>query len=159
MVDEVSRWELFLDRLEAAHWLRRVLTVGGVIALGAVTFSAGLFLHPNPAAALPTLVIGTPASMTVNGLTVRDRAAITRAVRDLNHLQPRPDTGIAVMSCPSGAGLEYVVTFSYTNGDRWTVVVQRDSCELVTAGGFWPRTSADTTLLKDLDAIAAAATR
>jgi hypothetical protein len=63
------------------------------------------------------------------------------------------------MSCPSGAGLEYVVAFSYTNGDRWTVVVQRDSCELVTAGGFWPRTSADTTLLNDLDAIAAAATR
>jgi hypothetical protein len=55
--------------------------------------------------------------------------------------------------------LEYVVALSYTNGDRWTVVVQRDSCELVAAGGFWPRTSADTTLLNDLDAIAAAATR
>jgi hypothetical protein len=159
MLDEVSRWELFLDRLEAAHLLRRVLTVVGIIALGAVTFSAGLFLHPTPVAALPTLVIGTPASMTVNGLTVRDRAAITRAVRDLNHLQHQPDTGIGVMSCPSGAGLEYVVTFSYTNGDRWTVVVQRDSCQLVTAGGFWPRTSADATLLKDLDAIAAAAAR
>jgi hypothetical protein len=159
MLDEVSRWDLFLDRLEAAHWLRRVLAVGGVIALGALTFSAGLFLHPTPVVPTPTLVVGTPASMTVNGLTVRDRAAITRAVRDLNHLQPHPDTGIGIMSCPSGAGLEYVVTFSYPNGDRWTVVVQRDSCELVTAGGFWPRTSADATLLKDLDAIVSQALR
>jgi hypothetical protein len=159
MVDRASRWDLFLDRVEAGHWLRRTLIVGGVISLGGVTLVAGLFLHPTPVPHSPTLVVGTPASMMVNGLTVRDRAAITRVVRDLNNLKPQTDTGINVMSCPSGAGLQYVVTFSYANADRWTVVVQRDSCELVTAGGFWPRTSADTKLLRDLDAIVSQAVR
>jgi hypothetical protein len=156
MRDQASRWDLLLDRLEASPWPHRILTMGGVIGLGAATFAAGLFIHSAPKSATPTLVVGRPASMTLNGLTVRDPAAITGVVRDLNNLPAQPDTGISVMSCPSGAGRQYVIAFSYANGDRWTVVVQRDSCQLVMAGGFWPRTGASTALLRDLDALDAA---
>jgi hypothetical protein len=76
MLQEPSGWDLFLDRLEAGHGVRRMLAVGGITALAAVTFAAGLWLRPTPAASKATLVIGTPAAMTLNGVPVRDPAAI-----------------------------------------------------------------------------------
>jgi hypothetical protein len=156
MLEETSRWDLFLDRLEAGHWTRRILTVVGVIALSAVTFGAGLLLRPSSRPTPAILVIGKPAAMMLNGVPVPDPAAIDKIVRDLNELNPYPDTGINVQSCPSSNGSRYVVKFTYGNGDQWTVIVDRDGCQDVTAGGFWPRTSAfsNPQLLKDLDALA-----
>jgi uncharacterized Rossmann fold enzyme len=96
--------------------------------------------------------------MAVNGLIVRDPASITKVVQDLNRLKPSADSGITVQSCPNYVGQKYVVAFTYTNGDRCTVIVERDGCENVTAGGYWPRTSAfsNPQLLSDLDAIQSA---
>jgi hypothetical protein len=155
MLEETSRWDLFLDRLEAGHWTRRILTVVGVIALSAVTFGAGLLLRPSSKPTPAILVIGKPAAMTLNGVSVPDPAAVDKVVRDLNELYPYPDTGINVQSCPSSNGTQYVLKFTYGNGDRWTVIVDRDGCQDVTAGGVWPRTSAfsNPQLLKDLDAL------
>jgi hypothetical protein len=155
MLQEPSRRDRFLDRLEAGHWVRRMLAVGGITALAGVTFATGLLLRPTPVALPATLVIGTPAAMTVNGVPVRDPAVINEVVRDLNNLHPDPDTGISVLSCPNAVGQQYVVGFIYSNGDHWTVIVGRDGCEVVSAGGFSPRTRAfsNPQLLKDLDAI------
>jgi hypothetical protein len=93
--------------------------------------------------------------MTVNGLIVRDPATISKVVQDLNRLQPSADSGISVQSCPNYLGQTYVVAFTYANGDRWTVIIERDGCENVTAGGYWPHTRAfsNPQLLPDLDAI------
>ena len=155
MLEDTSRWDLFLDGLEAGHWARRILTVVGVIALLAVTFGAGLLLRPSSKPPAAILVIGKPAAMMLNGVPVPDPAAVDKVVRDLNELYPYPDTGINVQSCPSSNGSQYVVKFTYPNGDKWTVIVDRDGCQDVTAGGFWPRTSAfsNPQLLKDLDAL------
>jgi hypothetical protein len=155
MLDEVSRWDLFLDCLEAGHWIGRILTIGGIVALAAVIFAAGLFLRPATPSPMATLVIGTPAAMTLNGVVISDPAALSEVVADLNHLHPYPDTGIRISSCPSSNGDRYVVRFTYANGDRWTVTVDRYGCQNVTAGGFWPRTSVSSNpkLLADLDAI------
>ena len=86
---------------------------------------------------------------------ISDPFAISRVVGDLNDLHPYPDTGISVQSCPSSNGSQYALRFTYGNGDRWTVIIDRDGCEDVTAGGFWPRTSAfsNPQLLRDLDAL------
>jgi len=155
MLEETSRWDRFLDRLEAGHWMRRILTVVGVIGLSVVTFGAGLLLRPTPVPPPAILVVGKPAAMLLNGAPVPGPAAIDRVVRDLNDLRPYPDTGINVQSCPSSNGSQFVVKFTYGNGDQWTVIVARDGCQDVTAGGFWPRTSAfsNPQLLKDLDAL------
>jgi hypothetical protein len=113
---------------------------------------------PQISSPTSTLVVGTPTAMAVNGLIVRDPASITKVVQDLNRLKPSADSGITVQSCPNYVGQKYVVAFTYTNGDRWTVIVERDGCENVTAGGYWPRTSAfsNPQLLSDLDAIQSA---
>jgi hypothetical protein len=129
-----------------------MFVVAGVIVLGAISFGAGLFLRPTPLSPTATLVIGTPAGMTVNDVPVRDPAAIREVVRDLNGLHPDPATGISVESCPNYVGRQYVVRFTYVNGDEWTVIVGKDGCEDVSAGGFSPRTHAfsNPQLLKDL---------
>jgi hypothetical protein len=100
-----------------------------------------------------------PTTMAVNGLIVRDSATIGKVVQDLNRLHPSADSGIKVQSCPNYVGQNYVVVFTYANGDRWTVIVERDGCQNVTAGGDWPRTSAfsNPALLTDLDAISTGA--
>jgi hypothetical protein len=107
---------------------------------------------PEPTA---VLVVGIPTVMAINGVLVREPAAISKVVQDLNSLHPYPSSGISVQSCPNYIGQKYVVGFGYSNGDRWTVVVERDGCEDVTAGAYWPRTSAfsNPQLLRDLDAI------
>jgi hypothetical protein len=161
MRDEASGWDRFVDRLEAGRWRGRFFTIEGMVALGAVMFAAGLVLRPTPPSPTATLVIGTPAAMTVNGVGISDPTALSEVVGDLNHLRPYPDTGIRISSCPSSNGDRYVVRFTYTNGDRWTVTVDRYGCQNVTAGGFWPRTSVSSNpkLLEDLDAIFSRAAR
>jgi hypothetical protein len=101
------------------------------------------------------LVVGKPIAMAVDGLIVQDPATISKVIQDLNRLQPGAESGISVQSCPNYVGQKYVVVFTYANGDRWTVIVERDGCENVTAGGYWPHTSAfsNPKLLPDLDAI------
>ena len=152
-----SRWERLLGRVESGHRIRRTFALGAVVLLSTLTFGAGLMLRPTSQRQMPTpvLVFGTPTAMTVNDLLVRDPAVISEVVRDLNSLRPSPDSGISVQSCPNYVGKEYVMRFTYANGDHWTVIVGRDGCENVTAGGYWPRTSAFSNphLLKDLDAI------
>jgi hypothetical protein len=93
--------------------------------------------------------------MTVNGVGISDPVALSDVVADLNRLRPYPETGIRISSCPSSNGDQYVVRFRYTNGDQWTVTVDRYGCQNVNAGGFWPRTSVSSNpkLLEDLDAI------
>jgi hypothetical protein len=161
MLDEVSRWELFLDHLEAGHAVGRILAITGIVGLAAVMFAAGLFLRPAPSSRTATLVIGTPAAMSLNGVVISDPAALSEVIGDLNQLRPYPDTGIRISSCPSSNGDQYVVRFTYTNGDRWTVTLDRYGCQNVTAGGFWPRisVSSNPTLLEDLDAIFSRAVR
>ena len=159
MWQEQFRWQRLLDRLESGHWRRRAITLGGLVLISGFTFAVGLMLRPAPTPLLNIpLVVGSPKAMSVNGLIVRDPATMSKVVQDLNRLTPSADYGIAVQSCPNYVGQKYVLAFTYANGDRWTVIVERDGCENVTAGGYWPRTSAfsNPQLLKDLDAIQSA---
>ena len=79
-------------------------------------------LRPTSGTPEPTavLVVGTPTLMAINGVLVRDPAAIGKIVRDLNTLHPYPYSGIAVQSCPNYVGQKYVLRFTYSNGDRWS---------------------------------------
>jgi hypothetical protein len=90
-------------------------------------------------------------------LVIKDPAVIKKIVGDLNALEPIPGTGNVVGSCPNDSGHSYTIEFTYSNGDKWTVEVNRLGCHEVTAGGFWPRTvaSANSQLKLDLDAVIA----
>lgn len=157
MRQEQVRWQRLLDRLESGHWRRRAITLGGLLLISGFTFAVGLMLRPTQQTPLlnTLLVVGSPKAMSLNGLIIRDPATIGKVVQDLNRLAPSADSRITVQSCPNYVGQKYVLAFTYANGDRWTVIVERDGCENVTAGGYWPRTSAfsNPQLLKDLDAI------
>jgi hypothetical protein len=138
---------------------RRALLVLGAVVFAVVAFAAGAWWNrPQPAPLTGTtgpIVIGTPTSMKLNGLMVTDSARVTKIVRDLNSLQPIPGTGDVISSCPNDDGSHFLLVFLYANGDQWTVDVQRQGCQRVTAGGFWPRifASSNPQLLKDLDAL------
>ncbi len=118
-----------------------LLALGAVVAV-VVTFAAGAWWNrPQAVAGIGRsgpVVIGTPTSMRLDGQPVTDPARVSTIVGDLNALKPIPGTSDVISSCPNDDGSLYVLVFLYPNGDRWTVDVNRQGCQRVTAGGFSP---------------------
>lgn len=94
-----------------------------------------------PKVPCPTVVIGLPASVTIDvyaednhhvvlkTVHVRDQSKLQILTGLLNHLHWSP-LGVGIF-CPIPSGPYDVLHFTYSNGNRWTVRVQNYDCQFV----------------------------
>lgn len=151
------------------RWPLLLVLVASLIGSGLIGFAVGS-VRPQPTA---TFVVGSPNSVTVARfgpapkgptasasytpdavVTVSVQEEVTKLVADANNLPLVPS---GAYSCPFGDGSYYRVRFSYRNGDRTTLSVERQACRLVGFddgsgdGRAWSLT--DPRFLEDLDAL------
>jgi hypothetical protein len=146
-----------------------------VICLIAAGVTGWLIGSMRPSATA-MLIRGNPSSVTVsrygpqpvgaaasNGwhpdrvVDVTSHGEVAKLVTDVNQLPLVPSGGYA---CPYSDGSNYELQFFFTNGDRRTIIAERQGCEMV---GFQDDTSGtppliawsmtDHRLLDDLDAL------
>lgn len=151
------------------RWTVYWLVTGCLVVAGVIGFLVGSLRSPATA----TLVLGTPIKVTVaryaagpvggpapnnqtpdSVITVTSGNQIAKLVADANSLPLFPK---GTVNCPAGDGSHYQLQFSYSNGDRQTLLAERQSCRGV---GFADRpdrfiasSATDSRLLDDLDSL------